>query len=176
MGFLFYLVLILLSLLAYSGGAVWRAGKAVDIKPEAPDLVIVIVVWSAAIASRLRFGINRWLHILAWIVVSLVLGCLATALRRRIRSSGPKKAEAPKIISGSFPKKIWEAWTGFSRRMGGFQSRILLSFFFFLVVSPLALAVKLFSDPLRIRCRSSSSHWLQKHEIQADLEALRKQF
>jgi hypothetical protein len=61
--------------------------------------------------------------------------------------------------------------------MGGYQSRILLSFFFFLVVSPFAVAVKLFSDPLGIRYRSSSSsHWLQKKEVKADLEALRKQF
>jgi len=177
MEFLSYVVLILLSLLAYSGGAVWRAGKAVDLKPQALDLVIVTVLWAAAIASRPGLAINRWLLVITWIVVSLVSGYLAVALRRRVRSSRPKKAEAPSITTVSFLRRIWEVWKGFSRRMGGYQSRILLSFFFFLVVSPFAVAVKLFSDPLGIRYRSSSSsHWLQKKEVKADLEALRKQF
>jgi len=175
MEFLSYLVLILLSLLAYSGGAVWRAGKAVDIKPQALDLVIVIVLWAAAIALRLRLAINRWLLVITWIVVSVVSGYLAVAFRRRVRSSMPRKPEAPNIAKVSFFRRTWEAWNGFSRRMGGFQSRILLSFFFFLVVAPFAVAVKLFSDPLRFRCRSSASHWQEKEEVKANLEALRKQ-
>jgi len=177
MEFFSYLVLILLSLLGYSGGAVWRAGKAIDIKPQALDLVIIIVLWAAAIASRLGLAINRWFLAMTWIVVSLVSGYLALVFRSRICSSRPKKtAEAPNLTTMSFLRRIWEDWKGFSRRMGGFQSRILLSFFFFLVVSPFAVAVKLSSDPLRIRYRSSASHWLQKKEIKADLEDLRQQF
>lgn len=176
MEFLSYLVLILLSLLAYSAGSVWRAGKAVDLKPQALDLVIVIVLWAAAIAFRVGLTINRWLIVLAWVTVSLASGYLAVALRGRILRSRPKKAEAPIVSTASFFRRKWESWKGFSWRMGGYQSRILLSFFFFLFVTPFAVAVKLFSDPLRIRHRSRTSHWQEKKEIQADLEALRKQF
>lgn len=176
MEFFSYLVLILLSLLAYSGGAVWRAGKAADLKPQALDLVIVIILLAAAIAFRLGLAINRWLLALAWIVVSVISGYLAVAFRRRVRLSKPKKAEAPSIVAVSFFRRIWETWKGFSRRMGGFQSRILLSFFFFLIVTPFALVVKIFSDPLGIRPRSTASYWLEKKKSKADLEELRRQF
>jgi len=60
--------------------------------------------------------------------------------------------------------------------MGSFQSRIILSLFFFIFVTPFALAVKIFSDPLNIKHQTTKPHWLTKKEINADLEQSRRQF
>jgi len=41
-----FIVLILLSLVGYSGGATCKAGKYADIKPQIVDLIIVLLIWA----------------------------------------------------------------------------------------------------------------------------------
>jgi hypothetical protein len=60
--------------------------------------------------------------------------------------------------------------------MGAFQSRIIISFFYFLIASPFALAVKIFSDPLKLKHRESASYWNLKTGKKVDLEQSRRQF
>ncbi len=47
--------------------------------------------------------------------------------------------------------RFWQRWKAFAHIIGNFQSRLLLSIFYFLVLSPFGLGVKLFSDPLRLK-------------------------
>jgi hypothetical protein len=54
---------------------------------------------------------------------------------------------------------LWERWKVAAHKFGNFQARFLLNIFYFLVFSPFALGVKMFSDPLRIR-RQNLSQWL----------------
>jgi hypothetical protein len=51
-------------------------------------------------------------------------------------------------------KGLWERWKAFAQLVGNFQARLLLGLFYFLVLSPFALGVKLFSDPLAIKSRN----------------------
>jgi len=48
--------------------------------------------------------------------------------------------------------------------------------FFFTIVAPFALGVKIFSDPLELKRGSNESHWLPKRDIRIDLEQSRRQF
>ena len=74
-----------------------------------------------------------------------------------------------KVQSNSL-KNLGKSWKNFSNRIGSFQNRIILSLFFFIFVSPSALAVKISFDPLKIKHQNSKSHGLPKKEIKIDLE------
>ena len=170
-----FIVLILLSLIGYSAGAVRKAGKFVELKPQIADLVLVLIMWAAAIYSRIIFDLNRWLLILIWVLLGFIIGMLSI-LPRKLSRDKALSNEEPEITSKKLMKKLWQSWKNFSNRMGSFQSRIMLSLFFFIIVSPFALAVKMLSDPLKIKYQSSKSHWLPKKEIHTDLEQFKRQF
>ena len=54
-----------------------------------------------------------------------------------------------------------------------------MSFFFFIIVTPFALLVKVFSDPLRIKRPSGQNHdtcWLPKKPVNSDGSEYRRQF
>lgn len=170
-----FIVLILLSLVGYSVGAVGKAGKFVELKPQIIDLILVLVIWAAAIYSRIALDLNEWLVILVLVVLSITIGILAI-WPRKLPEEKASSNKGPKETSKNLLQKLWQSWGNFSKRMGSFQSRISLSLFFFIVVSPFALAVKTFSDPLRIRYRGNESHWLSKMTTKIDLEQSRKQF
>ena len=53
-------------------------------------------------------------------------------------------------------RSLWEWWKRFGRRMGDIQARVLLFFFYFVILAPFALAVRWWSDPLAIK---SSAVW-----------------
>ncbi len=52
-------------------------------------------------------------------------------------------------------KRFGERWTRFGRAVGNFQARLLLSIFYYVVLSPFALVVRWCSDPLAIKPRSA---------------------
>ena len=170
-----FIVLILLSLVGYSAGAVSRSGKFVELKPQIIDLILMVIIWIGAVYSRLAFDLNKWLLILIWVILSSVIGLVAVWPRNLSKeiSQRSKKSEESSI---KINKNLWRSWKNFSSRMGSFQSRIILSLFFFFFVFPFALVVKIFSDPLRIKNRSSTSHWLSKKEIEINLNLYRRQF
>jgi len=175
MEILSFIVLILLSLVGYSGGAAAKAGKYAVLKPQLVDLIIVLLIWAGAIYSRITFDLNKWLLILIWVVLSATIGVTAILFRKLPKEQSSNNKEPEKVQKNPI-KKLWHTWNNFSKIMGSFQSRIILSLFFFIFVSPFALAVKIFSDPLNIKHQSSKSHWLTKKEIKADLEQYRRQF
>jgi hypothetical protein len=170
-----YIVLILLSLVGYSAGAVGKAGKSVQLKPQIIDLILISVIWAGAIYSRVVFDFNKWLMILVWVVLGILIGVLAIWPRKLPEERVSISNEPKEAITNLF-KKLWQSWGSFSKRVGNFQSRIFLSLFFFILFSPLALAVKMFSDPLRIRFRGNESYWLPKMKTEVDLEQFRRQF
>lgn len=170
-----FVVLILLSLVAYSCGAVSQAGHLADLKPQIIDLLLVVMIWAGAIYSRITMDLNKWLLLLIWIIIGFLIGT-SVALSRKGHLAQRFRREKSEIASKNPIKNIWQRWKNFSKRTGSFQSKTILSLFFFLFVSPFALAVKIFSDPLRIKPKSEKSHWLVKKEIQSDLEHFRRQF
>ncbi len=170
-----FIVLILLSLVGYSGGAVGKAGKFAYLKPQIIDLILVVIIWIGAITSRIILDLNKWLLILIWVILGIIIGILAV-WPRRLSEEKASITKKLKKTSKNPIKKLWLSWENFSKRMGSFQSRIILSLFYFIFVTPFALGVKIFSDPLKIKHKSSKSHWLPKKEIKCDLEQYRRQF
>ncbi len=73
-------------------------------------------------------------------------------------------------------KNLWQRWLIFSKRVAEFQSRVILSLFYFTFVMPFALAIKLFSDPLGIKYKTGKSYWLPKRLIEDSLKESRRQF
>jgi len=170
-----FIVLILLSLVGYSGGAAGKAGKSADLKPRIIDLILVVIIWTGAIYSRILFYLDKWFLILIWIILSIIIGIFAISFRKLPEEKSSSNKEPTRKPTNLF-KKLWHSWKDFSQRMGNFQSRIILSLFFFIFVSPFALAVKIFSDPLSIKHQRSTSQWLPKKEIKNELEQYRRQF
>ena len=170
-----FIVLIFSSLVGYSAGAAGKAGKFADLKPRIIDLILVVIIWTGAIYSRISFDLDKWFLILIWAILSIITGVLAVSLRKLPEEKSSSNKEPTRKPTNLF-KKLWHSWKDFSQRMGSFQSRILLSLFFFIFISPFALAVKVFSDPLNIKNNTKKSQWLPKKEIKDELEQYRRQF
>jgi len=67
-------------------------------------------------------------------------------------------------------QRLWNAWKAFGHKMGMFQTRVLLTVFYFVIVAPFACGVRLFQDPLRVRPRGTSN-WVPKVILQSDERA-----
>lgn len=70
-------------------------------------------------------------------------------------------------------KRVWEVWKRIAHKIGNFQARVLLTVFYGVLVLPFGLAVRLFSDPLRIKRRPTQ--WLDHPNEACDLHWARKQ-
>ena len=153
MDFLSSLVLILLTLVAYSAGSV-LAGRGYKLSPGVSDLLIVIMLWIVALTSRARVG--KWWAILIGLLVGGVVGAAVMLIQRKLGKLTPIKAKAATaetdvIVQGSLWKRLWTSWKVFAAELGDFQGRVLLIWFYFIIVTPFGLLVRLFSDPLRIK-------------------------
>ena len=163
-----YIILILLTLVGYSAGVAKRAGKKDVLEPQLVDMGLVLALWALAIYSRISFGLNKWILILVFVAVGFVSGFLAYGPRKTKEQQGREETEEK--------TRLWAMWKVFSKRMGGFQSRVFLSFLFFIFVAPFALAVKAFSDPLNIKKRKKKTYWLEKKQSPQGLEEFKRQF
>jgi hypothetical protein len=70
-------------------------------------------------------------------------------------------------------KRAWQAWKRIAHAIGNFQARILLTIFYAVLVLPFGLAVRLFSDPLRIKRRPTQ--WLERSDDVFDLGWAKRQ-
>ncbi|MFQ6109801.1 MAG: hypothetical protein ACE5L7_09660 [Candidatus Aminicenantales bacterium] len=176
MEILSFIIIILLSSVGYCFGAVSKAGKSAQPKPQMIDLILVVLIWAGAIYSRIHLDLNKWILILIWLSFGIIIGMFAAWPRKFPEEKLPIRTRTQPILSHNFFLKLWQKWKNFSLRMGNFHSRIMLSLLFFVFVSPFALAVKIFADPLHIKHRSTQSHWHSKKEIKANLELFKRQF
>jgi hypothetical protein len=71
-------------------------------------------------------------------------------------------------------KRIWEAWKRIAQKIGNFQARVLLTVIYSVLVLPFGLAVRLFSDPLRIKRRPEA--WLDHGDDPNTMEWARRQW
>jgi hypothetical protein len=159
------LALLLLALVGYSSGSVLGA-KGRTAVPGISDLLVVILMWIAALATRNALG--KWGAIGAWLVVGLVLG----AVLARVRADSYPKAQPLNSGSG-----LWNAWKGFARKMGNYQSRVLMAFVYFTIVLPFGLGMTLLGDPLGIKRSNDSSNWQPKElPLKPSIDEARSQF
>ena len=165
MGFISGLALVLLTLVGYSSGSVLGATGR-DPTPRILDLLVVIVLWIAALATRSTLG--KWGAIAIWLVIGLIVG-MALA---RLRMGSHPKAEPVETGPG-----LWNAWKAFARRMGNFQSRVLMAFIYFIIVLPFGLGVRLLGDPLGIKRTKVDTNWHAKDlQVKPSIEEARGQF
>lgn len=56
-------------------------------------------------------------------------------------------------------KFIWGQWKKFAFKFGEFMSGVSLTIFYFIIVTPHAIVLKLFLDPLKIKKSAKETHW-----------------
>jgi hypothetical protein len=74
-------------------------------------------------------------------------------------------------------KKIWESWKRLAHKIGRFQTVVLLSIFYFLIISPIGLVMRLFGwNPLDTRFRDPrrTSNWKPVKDAEPDLNSMRR--
>ena len=73
-----------------------------------------------------------------------------------------------------FLKWLWTRWKAIAHKIGDFQARGILSLFYFIVLAPFALGVKILSDPLQLKSRKG---WLiRDHQEGNPADLARRQF
>lgn len=77
---------------------------------------------------------------------------------------------------GRFMKRLWKGWKEIATYIGDFQSRLLLTVFYFTVAIPFGLLTRLAADPLHVRRPRSSSGWIKRQAQNADLSSAQRQF
>ena len=165
MDFIKGLALVLLTLVGYSSGSVLGARRRTPV-PGILDLLVIILLWMAALATQ--NGLGKWLAIGVWLVLGLAVGWVLASLR----IAGYSKAQAGDTGSG-----LWHTWKGFARRMGNYQSRVLMVLIYFTVVLPFGLGVRLLADPLGVREARGTSNWqLKELPVKPSIEEAREQF
>lgn len=75
-------------------------------------------------------------------------------------------------------RRVWNGWKKIAIKIGRFQTALLLSIFYFVILVPVGLVFKLFGwDPLKARQkqRHQSSNWQAVSNDEPDIESLRRQ-
>ncbi len=75
-----------------------------------------------------------------------------------------------------FLKRLWSAWKEIAACIGDFQSRLLLTLFYFTIALPFGLLLRLVSDPLRVRRPPAGTGWLRRQAQNPDLPSAQRQF
>jgi hypothetical protein len=172
MDFISDMALVLLTLVGYSMGAV-LGSRDKSATPQPLDLGVIVMLWIAALASRASLG--RWAAIGLWLIAAGLVSFGLTSLRR---NKMPARATSATISiqEGGSLKGLWESWKGFAREMGNYQSRMLLTFFYFVAVAPFGLLVRLFGDPLQTKLSAGPSFWVTRAPVNTELDEARRQF
>jgi hypothetical protein len=71
--------------------------------------------------------------------------------------------------------KFWENWKRIGKKIGEFQSRVVLGLFYFVIVCPFALAIRLACDPLGIKPGRTRGWQPRKRGAEISLENARRQ-
>jgi hypothetical protein len=172
--FLATLAVLLLSLVGYSLGVVLKSGKTGVRKPVAPDVLLALLMWAGILYTRSQVELSTWILFGIWIAAGILLGWIVTAVKGP--SAGDQGAAVePVHVKKHGEFKRWKAFREYSMKIGAFQSQILLGMLFLVVFLPVGLAVRLFSDPLKIKGRGGDSHWSSKAKIVPDLELFKRQ-
>ena len=161
-----------MTLVGYSIGAVLGA-RDKEPTPRVLDLFVIAVLWILALLTRPILG--RWLAIGVWLVAGAAVSYVLSSARRHTMPTKTKQSK-PAIQEGSFMRQLWERWKSFSAEMGNFQGRMLLGIFYFIVVTPFGILVRIFSDPLKIKSMQASTFWQNYTETSSEIEDARRQF
>ncbi|HLN88254.1 MAG TPA: hypothetical protein VK200_17370 [Candidatus Limnocylindrales bacterium] len=71
-------------------------------------------------------------------------------------------------------KNLWQRWQKVAKQIGDFQARLILSLFYILIVLPIGLIARMFSDPLALK--KTAAHWDAKPSSPPRIDEARRQF
>jgi hypothetical protein len=72
-------------------------------------------------------------------------------------------------------RALWAGWKKVAHVIGNFQARVLLTILYVVLVSPIALLVRAFADPLRL-AQHSETYWVPIQRPPAhDVDEARRQ-
>jgi len=171
MSFFGGLALILLTLVGFSGGAV-LAGRSKKKPLGLIDFGVAVLFLAMALGTCSIFG--KWLVIPIW----FILAGLGSALLTELRYKGRKAENRAPLSSPEEPplRRAWGWWKVFAIEIGNYQGRMLFAFFYFVIVTPFGIGVRLFSDPLKVKQAVSATNWLERSPVRQELETAREQF
>jgi len=164
-------MLFLLTLFGYSIG-VAHGAQDKRVSPRLADLVVVALLWITAFASRASLG--KWLAILVWLVVGLLVGLVITRLQNT-RDYPADKLTPPPDTAPAW-RRAWLRWLHFSTKTGDYQSRVLLGYLYFIFVLPFALIFRIVGDRLSLRKAPDASGWHEWDTSTTNIEEARRQF
>ena len=72
-------------------------------------------------------------------------------------------------------RNIWKSWKRISRIIGVFESRLILTIFYFIFLLPAGIIFSLFQDPLKIK-HPNKSTWIGKKSQSETLEEMKRQY
>jgi len=173
MAFLSVLALVLGALVGYSAGAV-LAGRGKQVVPGLLDFLVIAALWAAALL--LRAAIGHSLSIVVWLLAAGLTSAFLISVRWRSRPAKQERRMPAVNRRAGLLHSIWNGWKGFAAELGNYQGRALMAFFYFIVVTPFGLPVRVFSDRLGLKTRSGSSYWEPQDNAALGLDDARRQF
>jgi hypothetical protein len=169
--FLGTIVLMLLTVVGYSSGAV-IAGRGEKKSPQLLDLGVAVLLMAMAWATSAVMG--RQIAIAFWFILAGLVSALLT--KGRYRDGRTQKGAKAALVEGGVLRRTWDWWKTFGREVGNYQGRLLFAFFYFIVVTPFGIGVRLFSDPLKVNPRPRMTRWSERDSQRQEFEAAREQF
>jgi hypothetical protein len=95
-------------------------------------------------------------------------------MKQRGRRVGVAQVQRCGVVGSA--RQLWERWKRIARKIGDFQARALMTVFYFLILGPVAMAIRWRSDPLAIKATSPRG-WIDTDKKQgAPMEQSRRQF
>ncbi len=73
-------------------------------------------------------------------------------------------------------RDLWSRWKGFAQTVADFQTRLILTMVYFLVLAPFGLVVSVFRDPLKVKHPPEVPQWIPRLAELPTLENGRRQF
>lgn len=73
-------------------------------------------------------------------------------------------------------KSAWAAWLKITKAIGNFQAQVLFTIFYFVLIFPLGIAIRFFSDPLNMKTKKINSNFNKWEHIQDDINTAQKPY
>lgn len=174
------IALVMVTLVGFSSG-ITLSRKSRPAKIYIIDLVLVVLLWLGAFGTRDVLG--HWAVIGVWLLIAILVGYIKTLLIYFDTVEIMPESELPEHAiqaaeneqHAGLLRRMWRGWTHFAERMGNIQGRLLMSFFYFIIVTPFALFFQLFNDPLQLQVTEEEATWQPKEQVDLTLREAREQ-
>ena len=139
--------------------------------PSLVDFVVIIAICVAA--ANTRNSIETFTFYPLWLIGTPLIAAISSFRHRTMPAPDHKSKDT---ASTSFLRKVKTGWLTFSHQAGGYSSRVMLTGFYFVIVTPYAIAIRLLSDPLELRKTKSGTMWVKRESMKNTISDFRKQF